>query len=77
MLRQRTIVAILIVPAAVVLVRLGGIIYFLIILAILVTATLEYARMTRAAGAEVSTANLIIGVIVVALGSAFPRATLA
>ena len=73
MLRQRTIVAILIVPAAVALVRLGGIIYLLIVLAILVTAALEYARMARAAGAEVSTANLIIGVIVVALGSAFPE----
>ena len=73
MLRQRTIVAILIVPAAVVLMRLGGIIYLLIILAILVMAAVEYARMTRAAGADVSPAILIVGVIVVALGSAYPE----
>lgn len=71
MLRQRTIVAILLVPAIVAILRLGGVIYVLVIMAALSVGAWEYSRMAFATGAQPPLANVLLGVWLLALSAAY------
>ncbi|MFQ5408193.1 MAG: phosphatidate cytidylyltransferase [Anaerolineales bacterium] len=73
MLRQRTIVAIILVPVVVGLVRVGGLLYAGVILAVLALGALEFTRMVQAAGADVSPVAAVGGTVAVAIGAAHPE----